>query len=635
MDKFYFTNDDNHHQDFDVHDKTHLVEDSLINGKQDSRGYVSSNFEINKIKFVFIFILIIFSIIVFRLSYLQLAHGEEYRLAAEENRIRIQNIKATRGIIYDRNKKILAHNIPNFILSFIPADLPENKIGKNNIANEISAIIDISSNEIIEKFNEENNYPYNSYLLIDHIPYQKAILIKIASKDMPGINLNTTSFREYKTSENFSHLLGYTGLVNQKDIEENNYFYDDYTGKSGIELIYENELKGGYGKKEIEVDSLGKESKIVNSTNAIPGNNIILTIDSELQELLGNRLNSMINKNKSITGGAAIAMDPRNGEILSLVSAPSFNNNMFTLGVEMDKYNEIIASEKKPLFNRSISGEYPSGSTIKPIVAIAALEEGIINENTSIMSTGGIQVDKWFFPDWKAGGHGATNITKAIAESVNSFFYTIGGGHEEFDGLGVNTLSAYMKKFGLGDKLGIDLNSEADGFIPTKQWKEEAKGESWYIGDTYHLSIGQGDILVTPLQVAFYTAAIANGGSLFKPHILRSIVNRNNEMIKDVQSTLIKENIAEEKNIDIVKNGLRQAVLTGSARALNDLPFTSAGKTGTAQFGTEKKTHAWFTAFAPYENPEIVITVLVEAGGEGNDTALPIVKEALKFWFEE
>ncbi len=288
------------------------------------------------------------------------------------------------------------------------------------------------------------------------------------------------------------------------------------------------------------------------------------------------------------------------------------------------------------MFNRSITGEYPSGSTIKPVVSIAALEEGIITENTTFLSTGGVQIDRWFFPDWKAGGHGITDVRKALSESVNTFFYMIGGGdNETMTGLGVAKLTEYMEMFGLGKKLGIDLVGESSGFLPSKDWKEEVKGERWYIGDTYHLSIGQGDILVTPLQVANFTATIANGGTEYQPRLLKSILPRNSTKVINIDPIEIKKDFITQYYYQVVREGLREGVLSGSSRSLGTLPVTSAGKTGTAQFDNSGETHAWFTSFAPFESPEIVITVLVESGGGGESVALPIAKKGLEYWFDK
>jgi len=285
------------------------------------------------------------------------------------------------------------------------------------------------------------------------------------------------------------------------------------------------------------------------------------------------------------------------------------------------------------LFNRVISGEFPAGSTFKPVMAAAALQEKIINANTSFMSTGRLCVGEWFFPDWKAGGHGLTNVKKALADSVNTFFYYVGGGFGDFKGLGIDKIVKYAALFGLDKVTGIDLPNEASGFLPSQKWKEDTKNEVWYIGDTYHASIGQGDITVTPLQVANYTAAIANGGTLYEPHVVTKILDHNNNLITKIKPQVVRSNFISPENIKIVQEGMRQTITAGSGRSLNSLPVEVAGKTGTAQWSSTQATHAWFTGFAPYDQPEIAITVLVEAGGEGSTVAVPIVKEILQYYF--
>jgi penicillin-binding protein 2 len=293
-----------------------------------------------------------------------------------------------------------------------------------------------------------------------------------------------------------------------------------------------------------------------------------------------------------------------------------------------------LQDSNRPLFNRVVAGEFPAGSTIKPVMAAAALEEKIINENTTINSNGGIRISEWIFPDWKAGGHGLTNVKKALAESVNTFFYYIGGGYDNFKGLGIDKIVKYFKLFWLGQPTGIDLPSEGTGFVPTPAWKEEAKDEVWYIGDTYHVSIGQGDVSVTPLQVANYTAFFANGGKLYKPHLVKQVLDSQNQVIKDMPTEVLATGFVSPQNIEIVRAGLRQTVLSGSARSLNSLSVPIAGKTGTAQWSTRHQPQAWFTGFAPYDNPQIVVTILVEEGGEGSAAATPIAKEIFDWYFK-
>jgi penicillin-binding protein 2 len=284
------------------------------------------------------------------------------------------------------------------------------------------------------------------------------------------------------------------------------------------------------------------------------------------------------------------------------------------------------------LFSRSILGEYPSGSTVKPVLAAGALEEKVVTKDTTVNSTGGISIGKWFFPDWKAGGHGAANVTKALAWSINTYFYYIGGGFGDFKGLGLERIGKYLKLFGLGQQTGIDLTGERLGLVPDAQWKRETKNQDWFIGDTYHLSIGQGDLLVTPLQVNSYTSAIANGGKLFVPRLALSAIQPDGSK-KSFPPSVIRNIPVSQENLAIVRQGLRETITAGSAQSLNSLPVKVAGKTGTAQWSDTKPNHAWFTGFAPYDNPNFCITVLVEEGGEGSAVAVPIAKEVMQWWF--
>ena len=318
-----------------------------------------------------------------------------------------------------------------------------------------------------------------------------------------------------------------------------------------------------------------------------------------------------------------------------MVSLPAYNNNLFAKGIGQEDYNILINHPDNPLFNRAISGEYPSGSTIKPVWVAAALEERVVSENTTFLSTGGISIGQWFFPDWRAGGHGRVDARRAIAESVNTYFYNIGGGYEGFQGLGVDRLVNYGKLFGLGKQTGIDLAGEASGFLPSRAWKEEYKGESWYIGDTYHFAIGQGDLLTTPLQVAMFTSVFANGGKLYRPHFIKEILTGNDEPFGQANNEPVREGFISPYNIHVIREGMRQTVTAGSARSLQIIPAKVAGKTGTAQWSSKHDTHAWFTGFAPYDNPELAITILIEEGGEGSDAAVPVVREYLKWYFGE
>ncbi|HUT21908.1 MAG TPA: penicillin-binding protein 2 [Candidatus Bipolaricaulota bacterium] len=604
-------------------------------------------------KVIHIFLFIVFlglGLLLARSVHLQVIKGDEYLATAEQNRIRIQYVKAPRGIIYDRAGRALVSNVPNFHLYITPFDFPKDEQEQNEIIAELDKIVGYPLGDRLEdirKFTPRQREYFEPLDLCEDIPYDIALRLDVYTSNLSGVGVLYDAKRKYEFIEevsaneylynSLSHIIGYEGKISEQeydDWKESGYLLSDRTGKSGIELSYEKALKGKHGKKQIEVDSQGKEKKIIAQEDAERGQGVVLTIDLDIQkkleELLRNEL-LLAEKKK----GVAIAMNPQNGEILGMVSLPSYNNNDFAQGMKADKYKQLIDNEDNPLFNRVIKGEYPSGSTIKPVIASAALEEKIITENTSFLSTGGIRIGEWFFPDWKAGGHGLTDVKKALSDSVNTFFYIIGGGYNNFEGLGVKKINYYAALFGFGQATGIDLAGENQGFLPTPEWKFEVKGEQWYIGDTYHLAIGQGDFLVTPLQIANMTAIMANKGKFIKPHLVNKFISVDTGEVKNVNYEVERENFISPYNLNIVRQGMRQAVTFGSAKILSGLPVTSAAKTGTAQWGTDKDAHAWFTAFAPYEDAEIAVTVLIEEGEEGSVTAAPVAYDFLKWYFAE
>lgn len=589
------------------------------------------------IKTFFIIIALSNGVLFARAASLQIKSGGSYRALAENNRLRIRTIPSERGVILDRNGLVLVSNIPTFSLSVTPGDLPNDPVERDRVLNEVGKIVGTSITDL-GRFLFDFEGSREPVPVRENLDYESALKAEINLSALPGVTVNQDIRRNYigaNASRSLSQVLGYQGIISKKEyasLRTRGYKRTDRIGKTGVESSYETELRGTYGNEKIEVDALGRKKSIISKEEAIPGKNLVLTIDVRAEQKLEEALSRSM-RNSGSARGAAIALDPRNGEIIALVSLPSFSSNDFAAGFSSKAYKELIENPNNPLFFRAIAGEFPSGSTIKPIISLSALDEGIINANTIVRSVGGIQIGEWFFPDWKAGGHGDVNVVRAIAESVNTFFYYIGGGFGGFKGLGPDKIASHALKFGLGKKLSIDLPGEAQGLIPSEEWKEKTKKEQWYIGDTYHMSIGQGDVLVTPLQIAASTGAIANGGTLWKPHVARGLVTseKNGEAIK---LEVLEDEVAKLENINIVRRGMREAVTAGSARGLLGIGVSAAGKTGTAQWRTDRVPHAWFTGFAPYENPEIVITVLLEEGGEGSVAAVPVAREFLDWYFK-
>lgn len=570
-----------------------------------------------------VILVVVVSILLARSFWLQAVLGSEFRERAEHNRILQIISEAPRGILYDRSGKQLVTNISATDLVCDPRLLPARQEETPAIENLLRLLPELNPDELRNAFETCRQLGQNT-TIARSLEHEKVLKIQETADELPGTTLISSLVRKYEPGPALGHVVGYTGVVSPEDLEENSTLrLTDKIGRHGIENVYDDDLRGQPGIVYQEVNANGQILEQLGASNPVPGQDVQLTIDVELQEFIYG-LFSERNQKQSDTApvsGAALVIDPRSGEVLAAVSYPAFDPNGFSQPGRRREIESYFSDPKQPLFNRWADGTFPSGSTIKPFLAAAALQEGIITPNTTILSRGGISIGQWNFPDWKSGGHGVTNVSKALAESVNTFFYAITGGYEDQAGLGVEQATSYLAEFGWGSPTGIDISSEASGFLPSPKWKEEAKGEPWYIGDTYHLGIGQGDVLVTPLQLAVATAAIADGRYLRQPHFVRG------------EHSMKELDIAVE-HMRAVRDGMRAAVTEGSARQLDSLPIAVAGKTGTAQIGGTEDTHAWFTSFAPYESPEIVITVLLERGGEGDTDAVPFAKEIWQWWVE-
>lgn len=624
---------------------TDWVESSFLferaTGKQPAapqgEGFIGSSFTIKKMVGFFVAIGLLLSVLFARIIFLQFVHGDEYHSLAEKNRGRAVPISAERGTIYDRNGIPLTKNVPNFSLAVVPQDLPRKTAEREAVIKRLSTITGKEAGEIRSLLETYQSYRFESIVITDDIAYDQALQILINASDLPGISIHRGSKRLYVSDlpEAFSHILGYVGKISKDELDKkysDGYLPSDSIGKTGIEKSYESSLRGVYGERRVEVNAMGREQSVLSEEAPAPGEHITLSIDAKMQTALYNILKRGL-QTAGKKRGSAIVLDPMSGEVLAIVSIPSFNNNDFSGGIDAETYNTYVNNTDEPLFSRALSGTYPSGSSIKPAIAAAALAEGIITSMTSFLSTGGIQIGQWFFPDWLPGGHGVTDVRKSLAWSVNTFYYYIGGGYKNFVGLGVEKMTSYLARFGFGSRLGIDLPGEASGFLPSEAWKETHKKEQWYIGDTYNLSIGQGDLLVTPLQIAGMTAAIANGGTLYRPHVAKEITFPLTKSIQAIEPVVLNPSVVPEEYLSIVKLGMRDCVTVGSCHQLADLPFAAAGKTGTAQWSTGRSPHAWFTSFAPFSSPAITITVIIEEGGEGGIVAQPVAKEFYEWWW--
>ncbi len=590
-----------------------------------------------------IFVIAIMILILFltRAFWLQIWQGDYYAMKASKNSVRFYYNQAPRGIIYDRNGEILTTNEPNFTLMVIPADLPKGD-ALNLWIKKVTKLLKKNEPEIsdfISGLDKSSTQPVSF-----DPPLNQAFLVEIEANlpEVPALFINKETRRQYKDGIYFSQFLGYTGKISSEELKtRTNYLSTDFIGRSGLEAEYEEDLRGQPNKIAILVDSDNKILNTVIAKESRSGNNLTISIDSDLQKLLTDVLKNKIAETNS-SGAAAVVLDARSGEILALVSLPSFDNNVFTNNLSGKNYQTIIKNQNWSEFNRAIGGIYPSGSTIKPFIAAAALEENIISPETKIDDTlGYIQIPNQYNPDiiytyrdWKA--HGWVDLRKAIAWSANVYFYQIGGGYKNIQGLGIERIKKYLNIFGFGSLLGIDLPGESEGLTPDPIWKKTNKNEDWYTGDTYNVSIGQGDVLVTPLQMAAAIAAIANDGTLWQPKIVSKITDSDGKIVKEFKPKIIRDNIMDKNNLQIVREGMREAVTEGSAYFLKDLPIKVAGKTGTAQVtNTFKKTNAWFTGFAPYDNPSITLAIVIEGAGEGSTAAVPVAKEVFQWYYNK
>ncbi len=593
---------------------------------------------LSSIKFVLV---LFFLIIISKLFSLEVVNGGANQKLAEGNRIRPRIIEALRGLITDKNGVWLARNKPNFTLAVYPSDLPKKAAERDEIIGKVAAASGVSADEIRQDIRQSSLSPFESVVIKDNLVHDDALLLEEKIYGLPGVSVMLMSSREYAGIPGLSHIIGYTGKVSEGDIKEDKtYFLSDRTGKTGLEATYENYLRGIHGVEQIEVDSRGNVVRVLTkegNTDPVPGNDVSLYLDRDLQTKAADVLKAGIESAKitladnDINSGVVAVMDVKTGGMLALVSLPDYDNNLFSTKISESNYIKLFEDEAKPLYDRSIKGMYPPGSIIKIVMAAAGLAEKVINVNTSFDTPAEIKIGDYAFPDWK--DHGVTNVERAIAESNNVFFYALGGGYDKIKGLGIDKINKYWRLFGLGEKTGIDIPGEEGGFLPDSEWKKRVRKEPWYIGDTYHVSIGQGDLLVTPLQMLRATAAIANGGKLLKPQMVKKIVDSTGVVVKEFGPSIERQNFVASDIIETVQRGMRLTVTDGSARNLADLPVSVAGKTGTAQFFANQKTHAWFEAYAPYENPEVAIVVLVEGGGGGHEMAAPIAREILNYYF--
>jgi len=559
-----------------------------------------------RIKILQVFFTILFILVGACLYYLQIIKVHFYSDLSSRNSIRLLNISAPRGNIYDRYGKLIAGNTLSFGVFIVPQEVDD----IDTEIEELSQILGVSKSLLERNYKRNRTASFAPCELIRGVSKKAAILIEESKLEMPGIFVKEIPFRNYYYKDAFSHAVGYVGEIDQLELEllkPYGYNIKDLIGKDGIERLCDRILRGKNGGMQIQVDNRGRQVKVMSYRKPKSGRDVYLTLDAGLQKEIYNLFNGR--------KGAAIFMDPYNGEILSLVSSPSYDPNESVL--------KFIRSEDSPLLNRAIMGVYPPGSIFKLVTSIAALESKSVSHDTGFVCTGKINIGRDELNCWNKDGHGYVDMEKAIAWSCNVYFCHAGLL------TGADKINEYANLFGFGKKTGIELFGESNGFVPSKEWKRAEKKETWYPGDTANFSIGQGYLLVTPLQMARMVASIANRGGLVEPHILRRVGDT------DIDNFKIRFlNIAKE-NIDTVRAGMQKVIEDpdGTGRGAASEIVSISAKTGTVQVGPGIIPHGWFVGFAPSEDPKICFAVFLENGGSGGDAPAEIAKLALEYWF--
>ncbi|MBF0265100.1 MAG: penicillin-binding protein 2 [Gammaproteobacteria bacterium] len=637
----------------------------------------------NRIVVVLLASVLLLLILGARMYYLQISQNEHFKTLSKNNRVTIQPIPPTRGLIYDRNGVILAENISSFTLQVVP----EKVDSINKVINQLKELIELSDAEI-KRFRKllSSSHHYTGIPLKFNLNQQEVAILASHRYQLNGVEVEAQLSRYYPYSEDTAHVVGYVGRINIKELKklsENgnlaNYNGTNYIGKLGIEKAYENHLHGTAGFQQVETNVRGRVLRILQRTDPIPGKDLYLNIDIKLHQVVREAFGE--------EKGSLVAIDPNNGNVLAIVSMPTYDANLFVNGISHNDYNDLNLSKARPLFNRSILGQYPPGSTSKPFIALAGLEVGTITDKDKIYCPGYYQLkDKEHkYRDWKKWGHGVTDVNKGIVQSCDVYFYDLAY-H-----LGIDKMSEYMTYFGFGKKTGIDIPGERSGLMPSREWKRDAKGQAWFPGETLITGIGQGYMLATPVQLSSAIATLANNGHRFKPQLVKAInnVRANTELmdggkkpdLNNTEKNLIIKNkvdknrdineIAKTKNMhrtevepenlnniaiinksnwDTTIQAMRDVVHSarGTARRLNKpgMNYDIAGKTGTAQVFTvaqdeeykekelakELQDHALFIAFAPVDKPQIAVSVIVENGGHGGSVAAPIAGKLIEYY---
>ena len=580
-----------------------------------------------------IVVTVLFFLLLLRLWYLQIIKVDDYRAMSENNRLRFLPVAASRGALMDRNGTVMVNNRPSFSLSIIPQEVKD----VEGMLDRLASLLKLDRAELQERWEKtKGRARYYPVVIAVNISREQVEIVEENRLRLPGVEVSVKPVREYAFQNSAAHLLGYIGEVSDKELDVpaySDYNPGDYIGKNGIEKAWEKELHGSDGGRQLEVDSRGRVLRVLSESNPTVGNSLVLTVDSRLQRTAEQAFGGQ--------AGAAVVMNVNNGEVLAFVSSPTFDPSLFAGRIPADIWKGYLEDKRHPLENKALSGQYPPGSTFKMLTALAGLEAGVIDEHTTISDPGYYEMGDHKFRDWKTGGHGAVNLRKSLKESCDTYYYMLA------EKLGVDRIAAMAERFKLGHELGIGLQNEKKGLIPSTAWKLKRFGKKWFPGETLPVAIGQGYVLMTPIQLASMVATVANEGTIYRPHLVKKVVDPDGKTIKEFAPEVLGTTGVSPASFKKVKQGLYAVVNdpggTGANARLSDVKV--AGKTGTSQvvkLGEDRKKalayqykdHGLFVAFAPFDKPEIAVAVVVEHGGGGGAVAAPIAGRILRSYFD-
>jgi penicillin-binding protein 2 len=579
-----------------------------------------------------------FILIVARMWYLQILRGNDYKEKSEKQRIRILRVPSPRGEFVDREGRVLVDTKPGFNVTITLEDVRDLDTTLLRLS-ELLALPDEQFRDSIRMARTSGVRKFQPIRLLSNVDWKTVALLEANQMALAGISVSPEPLRNYRYEALFSHAFGYMGEINQGELGKEHYKryrMGDVIGKTGLERILEKHLKGSDGQRQVEVNSLGRIIQGTAEDPPIPGDRIVLSIDYDLQKALEDAFGE--------SSGGGVVLNPNNGEVLAIVSRPAYNPNLFSGGIPKEPWQELVNDPKHPLTNKTTSGQYPPGSVFKIVMAVAGLEEKVIGPHDSAYCRGYVSFGGRRYHCWKRRGHGKVDFFKAIVQSCDVYFYELG------QRLGIDKIEEYAKNMGLGKLTGIPLDGEKPGLVPGRSWKQEARGFPWYPGETLSAAIGQGYVLVTPVQIANLIAAVANGGTLYQPQLVRSIEDYRGSTLEEFGSQVIHDVPISAQTLNHLRHALEGVVAhkkgTGGRARLKGIPI--AGKTGTAQVVRMKqdedprkevpekyRDHALFAAFAPVENPEIAVAVVVEHGGHGGSAAAPIAGEVMRAYFKK